>query len=271
MKSLKNHFSVIFPLIVLLFSFQATRGLEKIVADYEERIVNEYSIVVVSLEPLSEAQISRVVPSFSRMEEVSPQVILDRLKGDISTQNLSLLQMALPKFYNLKLNAFPSNAQLVKIKSSLEGIGSVSRVETFAKTFDKIYRLLNIAKGIAYLLTGLIIVISLLLMLKQMRIWVLEHKERMDIMTLFGAPFWMKSAVLYRLAIVDSFIATAVVVALFYAIPSLPEVAMVAKELDVIVPVIEPLREGGVLLMLSLFFALVSVSLVMVRVKRETL
>ena len=104
-----------------------------------------------------------------------------------------------------------------------------------------------------------------------MRIWVLEHKERMDIMTLFGAPFWMKSAVLYRLAIVDSFIATAVVIALFYALPSLPEVAMVAKELDVVIPTIEPFKEGGVLLMLSLFFALVSVSLVMVRVKRETL
>ncbi|MBE0495939.1 MAG: ABC transporter permease [Campylobacterales bacterium] len=270
MKSLKNHFSVIFPLVVLLFSFQFTRGLEVIVAEYETRIINEYSIIIVSSKALEEADIARSVPSLKNMEEVSPKVILDRLKGDISTQNLSLLQLALPKFYNLKLASFPSNTQLSKIKNDLERIASVSKVETFAKTYDKIYRILTIAKSMAYVFTTLIVIVSLLLMLKQMRIWVLEHKERMDIMTLFGAPFWMKSAVLYRLVIVDSLIATFVVVALFYGIPMLPEVVAIAREVDVVIPTIQPLREGGLLLGISLFFALVSVSMVMVKVKRET-
>ncbi|MBN2965243.1 hypothetical protein JWV37_10660 [Sulfurospirillum sp. T05] len=270
MKSLKNHFSVIFPLIVLLFSFQFTRGLEVIVAEYETRITNEYSIIVVASKALEEADIARSVPSLKAMEEVSPSVILDRLKGDISTQNLSLLQLSLPKFYNLKLSSFPSAKALSKIKSDLERMDFISRVETFAKTYDTIYRILVIAKSMAYVFMGLIGVISLLLMLKQMRIWVLEHKERMDIMTLFGAPFWMKSAVLYRLAVVDSFLATCFVVALFYVMPSVPEIASAAAAIDVIIPAIEPLKEGGTLLGISLFFALVSVSMVMLKVKRET-
>jgi cell division transport system permease protein len=270
MKSLKNHFSVIFPLVVLLFSFQLTRGLEMIVKDYETRIIDEYSIIVVSDKVLEASALKASIGSIQTVEEVSPKVVLDRLKDDISTQNLSLLQLALPKFYSLKLDIFPSSSQLAKIRSDLEKLESVSKVETFAKTYDKIHRILRITKSMAYVFTALIFVISLLLMLKQMRIWVLEHKERMDIMTLFGAPFWMKSAVLYRLAIVDSIVSTVVVVAFFYVAPSVPEIGHIAREIDVIIPSIDPLKEGGLLLGISLFFALVSVSMVMLKVKRET-
>ena len=40
-----------------------------------------------------------------------------------------------------------------------------------------------------------------------MRIWQFQHLERMSIMALLGAPIWLRSAVLFRLSIVDSIIA----------------------------------------------------------------
>ena len=46
-------------------------------------------------------------------------------------------------------------------------------------------------------------VVTIFLIAKEMRIWQFKHSERMNIMGLFGAPVWLRSAVLFRLAIVD--------------------------------------------------------------------
>lgn len=270
MKSLKNHFSVIFPLLVLLFAFQFTRSLEVVVNDYESRMINEYSILVVAKKDLDIQALQSSYKEIETIEEVSSRVILDKLKDDISTQNLSLLQLALPKFYSIKLNYFPSDKERASLESKLSKIDSIDRIETFAKTYNQIYHLLIIAKILAYIFAFLVGIIALLLMLKQMRIWVLEHQERMEIMTLFGAPFWMKSAVLYRLAIVDSLVATVIVVALFLVIPTQSWVLQAVDDVGLIIPKIEPIYEGGILLGISLASALICVSLVMLKVKSET-
>ena len=269
MKSLRNHFSVIFPLIVLLFSLQFTLGLEKIVGDYEKKLIDDYSIIVVSVKDLDENVLKQDIKQFKSLEQVSTKKILERLKNDISAKNLSLLQVALPRFYSIKLRSFPNTKEMQHIKEQLKAYESVTKVETFAKTHDKIYRIFTIAQSMAYVFTAFTLIISLLLMLKQMRIWVLEHKERMDIMTLFGAPFWMKSAVLYRLAIIDSILATLIVVGIFFFLPDIPQILALAKEIDIVIPSIDIVKEGGTLLGISLFFALVSVSMVMMKVKRD--
>jgi len=41
-----------------------------------------------------------------------------------------------------------------------------------------------------------------------MEIWNYEHKERMRVMEIFGAPFMLRSGVLYRVAVVDAIIST---------------------------------------------------------------
>jgi len=270
MKSLKNHFSVIFPLLVLLFAFQFTRSLEVVVSDYESRMINEYSILVVAKNELDIQELQKSHKEIASIEEVSSRVILDKIKDDISTQNLSLLQLALPKFYTLKLTYFPSDKERAAFEAKLSKMETIERVETFAKTYNQIYQLLSIAKILAYIFAFLVGIIALLLMLKQMRIWVLEHQERMEIMTLFGAPFWMKSAVLYRLAIVDSLVATVFVVGFFWLVPTQDWVLSAANNIGLTIPSIEPIYEGGILLGISLASALICVSMVMLKVKRET-
>jgi cell division transport system permease protein len=51
-----------------------------------------------------------------------------------------------------------------------------------------------------------------------MRLWQFQHAERMNIMALFGAPVWLRSAVLFRLAIVDAVIATLILCLAFFLI-----------------------------------------------------
>lgn len=268
MKSLKNHFSVIFPLIVILMSIQFTFNLEKIVKNYESKLIEDYSIVVVSSKLLTKNDLISSIKDLKSLDLMSAKKVLERLKGDISSKNLSLLQVALPKFYSLKLTSFPTTKKLKYIKTQLKKNPSITKVETFSKTHDKIYNIFVIAKYTSYIFTSLMLVISFLLMLKQMRIWLYEHKERMDIMTLFGAPFWMKSAVLFRLAVIDSLLATIVVVGIFYSLPFMSFFHDIADKIDILIPNINLLSEGIILLCISLVFGLFSVSMVMFRLRK---
>lgn len=255
-------------MIVILLSLQFSISLGKIVKDYGMKLAEDYSIIVVSIKKLDENSVKKDISDFKSLKLMSTKKVLQKLQGDISSKNISLLQVALPKFYSLKLNSFPSSTRLKQIQKRLENYPPVTKVETFTKTHDKIYKIFVIAKITAYIFTGFIFVISLLLILKQMRIWVYEHKERMDIMTLFGAPFWMKSAILYKIVIIDSIIATCVVVGVFYFIPYMDIFKEMFEGLEILLPSISIFSEGGFLLLVALFFAIFSVSLVMLRIKK---
>lgn len=269
MKSLKNHLSVIFPLFVLLFSIQFSILTDKIVKNYSYKLTQDYSIVVVASKPLSQEVVKSRVSGIKSVEEISSQVILDRLKDNISSKNISLLKIALPKFYSIKLNSFPNINEIESIKSKLLSTGMVIKVETFSKTHNKIYKMFESLKNISFIFSIFIVFISVLLMFKQMRIWLFEHKERMAIMALFGAPFWMKSAVLYRLVIVDSFISTLLVSVSFIFLPENKVIGSFAKTMDIVVPKFNIINDSGSLLGISLLFSLFIVSLVIRKMNKE--
>ena len=138
----------------------------------------------------------------------------------------------------------------------------VKKVETFAKTHTKVYRVFVLLKSVSFLFSAFILIVSLLLMFKQMRIWLLEHKERMTIMSLFGAPFWMKSAMLYRLAIVDSFVSTVLVSIVYIILPNIEKAKEFTTSLNIKIPEFDIIQDGGLLLGISLIFSLFIVSLV---------
>jgi len=98
----------------------------------------------------------------------------------------------------------------------LKNIDGVQRVETFAKSHTKIYNLLLILKQISKMFMGIIAVISFLLILKQIQVWHLEHRERMYIMELFGAPLWMRSGILIKLSIIDTVIGVLALYGVYY-------------------------------------------------------
>ena len=150
-----------------------------------------------------------------------------------------------------------------KIKDRISKISGVSRVETFSKTHDKIYKILQLVKNISAIFSALIGLIGLMLISKQMRIWLYEHKERIEIMTLLGAPSWLKSGALYKTALFDSFIATVSVVVFYLILPDLQPIKDAVTELNINFPAIDVFYEGGVLLSVSLAISFFAVYLVM--------
>jgi len=269
MKSLKNHLSVIFPLFVLLFSLQFTFLSDKIVTDYSNKLTQDYSIVVVAPKALDKEVIKSRVKGIKSIETISSKIILDRLKGNISSKNISLLKISLPHFYSIKLKAFPDLKEVEKIEKRLIESKLVTKVETFSKTHTKIYKMFILLKTVSIVFSALILIVSILLMFKQMKIWLFEHKDRMAIMTLFGAPFWMKSAILYRLAIVDSFISTILVSAIYIILPNNSTILKFTSSLDIVIPKFNILTDTSILLGISLLFSLFIVSSVIGKMNKE--
>ena len=269
MRSFKSHISVIFPLVILLFAIEFSLMLGKFVSDYEFKMTSDYNIIIVSEIELNENMLIPIIPTFASLTTLDANLILNRLKNDISAKNISVLKSILPKFYSLKLTNFPSKDAMVNIKANLSKIQGVKRVETFSKTHDQVYNMLILSKNIAEYFAILVGLLGLVLVFKQMRIWLYEHKRRVEIMTLFGAPYWLKSAMLYKLSIIDSIIATTLVV-IFYAIfPALPSFKSAIFAVGFDQPNLNLLSDATILFGVSVGVAVIAVSLVMLLSRRR--
>ena len=268
MRSINSHFSIMISVFVLLFSFQFTNVIKSIVNDYATKIVNDYAIVVVSSSELKEDELKKQISEIESISEISSKKILDRLKNDMSSKNLALLQVALPKFYSLKLESIPNKKRIESIKQKLLAIPSITRIETFAKTHEKMFKMLLLLQTMVYIFAFFVACVAILLIFKQIRIWTYEHNRRMSIMTLFGASFFMKSAMLYRMTLVDSLLSSIAVCALYEIAPKLAIVQAFAAELDIVIPQFNFPVEGGILIGSSIAFSLIAVTIVARKIGR---
>ncbi len=269
MKSLKNHISVIIPLFILLFSFQFVIIMDRVVENYQYKLFNDYSIVITSVGEINKERLKDAIPQIKSIEPISPNNILKEFKGNFSPANLAYLKSSLPKFYNVKLNIPPDKGELNEIKEKIKEIPNVSKVETFEKSYTKIYNLLLLVKKLSEVFATLIFIISVLLIFKQMEIWTLQHQERMYIMGLFGSPFWMKSAVLYKLVFTDSLISAITVSLIYYFLPKNASFQEEMRSLGIDFNFFKPIDDTSILILLSIVITIISVTIVILKQKTE--
>jgi len=207
MKSFKNHISLVIALVSILFSLQVFTIVERSIDAYKENLAKNYSLVIVSQKTLQKKELLDKITILSSIEQLSPDNVIEKLNTGISKKNKELLKVTLPKFYKLQLKIYPTPLQLQKLKKELLQYPYIVKVETFSNTHDTTYKLLLLFKNVISALALSIVLVTILLIFKELRIWQFKHNERMNIMGLFGAPIWLRSAVLFRLAIVDALIA----------------------------------------------------------------
>ncbi len=269
MKQLKNHLSFIIPLFVLLFSIQFSTMLERGIKKYETHLTGEYTIVVVSKLPLDKKTVHKIVPSIKSIEEIKKDKYIEKLKSDITKADLVYLRANLPKFYTLKLSSLPDTNRLKKISTKLLKIKGVTKVETFKKTFNKFHQFLKMSKMASIFFTIFIFIISFMLIIKQMEIWSLEHNRRMYIMGLFGAPFWMKSASLYKSVIIDALIATVLVAIAFLLLPNIANLENIKNDLGIDLSNFNFLSDLLKLVIIALLISVVSVTTIILKQKNS--
>ncbi|MDR2341922.1 MAG: ABC transporter permease [Campylobacteraceae bacterium] len=268
MKLFKTHFSVIFSLFTLLCSFQFILFINQIIHNYEIYLADDYSIIVVSNEALDTDALLKQKPIIKSVTELDISEVLSRLKNEISLSNIELLQKSMPRFYTLKLDKFPSINVSNSLKKDLLKIGSITKVEIFAKTYNKIYYVLKLMNFIVLIFVVFAAIVSLLLILKQTQIWTYEHQERIFVMNLFGASFWTKSAVLYKSAVIDSFVAVFLTIAVFVLADKIIFIRNIFEELGISAPKFVLYENGIILLVISLFISIFSTTVAMSKVRR---
>ncbi len=262
MNSLKNHLSLIIPLVALLFALESILLVNRTLEDYESKLGQNYAIILASQKELNIELLRNKIEEAQTLNLIDSQIILDRLKNNISQANLVLLKKSLPYFYALNLSKYPSDARLVAIQKALNNFEGIVRIETFTKSHNQIYQLLLIINGSILIFSSFIALISLLLMFKQIEIWKFQHLERMEIMTLFGAPLWMRSQILFRIACVDTIIATFIVSGGLFYIAQDSALLVFFQELGLNPQIFSPILDSVVLLLTGLTLSLVAVWIV---------
>ena len=269
MKSIKNHFSLIVALFAILFSIQVLIINDRAINAYQEKLASDYSLVVVSNTSISNQQFKSYSPYIASSKELSAEKIISKLQKNISEQNIQLLKLSMPKFYQVKLNHYPTPYQIKLITQSLFNNPNITKVQDFSQTYHTTFRLLLLLKTITQIFTLTIFIITILLIAKEMRIWQLKHKERMNIMGLFGAPVWLRSAVLFRLAIVDALIASAITDVLFYVISQTRFIKYQLSSIGINIKIFMPVQDSVTLIVISTCLSIILASIIVIGYKEE--
>ncbi|MGX3011998.1 cell division protein FtsX [Helicobacter sp. 23-1044] len=213
MRIFRQYLSLLIPLIALLIGIESIILASRALNYYEHLVGKNYAIVIVSNKELKLSDIKSRINEAHSLFALESQSILEDITKNFKDKTKENLQNSLPFFYSLKLSTFPNQSKITQIESALKNINGIYRVESFSKTHNQTYRLLVLLKGSAFVLSVIIMLLSLLLMIKQVEVWRFEHSERMEIMTYFGASAKMKNAPLYKLALISSLLATSAVIA----------------------------------------------------------
>lgn len=269
MKSVRNHLSLVIALLSILFSMQVFFIVERSIDAYKVNLVSNYSVIAVSKKELSSSDFVSINKIISNSQELSPESVIKRLTSDMKSANVELLKLALPKFYKLTLKYYPSPQEVKDLKNDLLKNSSITKVEDFSHTHDTTYKLLLLFKKVVSLFAIVVLVVTVLLIFKELRIWQYKHNERMTIMGLFGAALWLRSAVLFRLAIVDALVASFIAFGVFIYLSSYSWVAEQFNNIGISVVVFNPVDDFLVILGVAITISILLASLIVIGHKEE--
>ncbi len=269
MKSIKNHLSLVIALLSILFSIQVFFIVDRSIDAYKVNLSTNYSIIAVSQKKLSDENILSINDLISKTNELSPDAVIKRLNSDMKTKNIELLKLSLPKFYKLSLAYYPSPRELKDLRKDLLRNKSITKVEDFSHNHDSTYKLLVLFKNVIAVFSIVVFVVTILLIFKELKIWQFKHNERMSIMGLFGAAVWLRSAVLFRLSIVDAILATILAFGVFIYLSSSPWVLSQFNDIGISIVIFDPIQDLAILFGVAISISILLATFIVVGHKEE--
>ena len=221
MNTLKQHLSLLIPLITMVFSLQCLLILERTVAKQEQFITQKYAIGITAKKPITFESIQSKIIEAKELTELNPKDSILKLTKDINEASIANLTQKLPFFYSLSLEYFPNTERLNAIEAVLKKNPNITAVDTFSKRHLENYTLLSFIKGSVIVFSLILAFISFMLMMKQIEIWRYVSRDKMEIMDILGASIWIRNRSLFKLALIDSFIASFSIALVVFYIASL--------------------------------------------------
>jgi len=151
----------------------------------------------------------------SAVDAIKKRSIVEEMAKGMSGISADKIMQALPYFYTVHLGDYLETQVIEKIRKRLLASKDIKKVEAFGKRHHSSYNLFIFIKIVLWTFVGFMTLTSLFLVIKQMEIWQFSHKERMQVMEIFGASTTLRSGILFKRAIIDGIIATIITGALF--------------------------------------------------------
>jgi len=208
MKFIKYHLTFILPMMAILLGIEFFLVFDRTTDSYEAGLREGYSMFVVARKPLELSDFKRLNMHINHIEAINKKALAEQISKGVSQSNSKEILKAMPYFYNIKFDNYMSGTELDTIKKDLEESDQIKRVETFGSSYSDSYRLFSFIQFAMKAFLGFMSLVSFFLIIKQMQIWKYAHKERMQVMKIFGASLMLRSGVLFRVAIVDAIIST---------------------------------------------------------------
>jgi cell division transport system permease protein len=206
----------ILPLMAILLGIEFYLVFERTTNSYEKSLTEGYTMLVVSKKPVKIDSFQKLNQHIMTSTQIERKDIIEKVAKGLSSSNSKEIVSALPYFYNVGLDAYLKSSEIEQIKIDLEKDNNIKRVETFGSAYNSSYKLFSFIKLTLKIFIVFMAIVSLFLIIKQMEIWKYTHKERMQVMEIFGAPLMLRSGVLFRVAFMDAIFATLFVSAIFY-------------------------------------------------------
>ena len=212
MKFLKSFLFFVIPLIVVLITLVVNNNISKAISHYKQTIINDYAIMVVANEPLEDNDFKFLKEiNLKEIKNLKRDEIVENLKEELPKNSIEQLKKQLPYFYKIYLTDYPTTTQLKYIEGELKKIPTIKRVETFSSNHSKVYSLLLLNGKTSKAIVILMSLFSIFILMKQVKIWFIEHDRRITIIQYYGGSIFYGAMPIIKLATL-SFVVSSVVV-----------------------------------------------------------
>jgi cell division transport system permease protein len=205
----------ILPLMAILLGIEFFLVFERTTSNYEKSLKEGYSMLVVTKIPMELESFKALNVHIDSIEVIKRSGVIEEVTKGISKNSVKDILTTLPYFYNLGLDGYLNMAEIERIKKDLEIDSNIKKVETFGSSYNSSFNLFSFIELLIKVFILFMAVVSLFLVIKQMEIWKYAHKERMQVMEIFGAPLMLRSGVLLKIAFIDALWATMIVSGIF--------------------------------------------------------
>ena len=220
MKSIKEHLMFILPLMAMLIGIEFILIFNRVTTSYEEKLKNDYAILVVSKQEISTSIARGVSDKIDSVESMSREEIAKEVTSGMQDTAMVAILKDLPYFYRVHLTNYLSLDELKEVKRELKTINGILNVEIFGESYHSKHTMFRLVKIILNIFIIMLFFVSIFLVIKQMEVWQLAHKSRMQIMEIFGAPIMLRSGILFKIAFIDAIIATILNITVFIYLKS---------------------------------------------------
>ena len=271
MKFVKNHLSIIFPMVAILLGLEFFIVFDRSTKNYEESLKNSYAMLVVSKEEMSIDDFKAWDSHVFKVSEIEKSKIIDRVNSTFSKSDEKnrKLQDKMPNFYSIKLNSYLNKTELEEVKNNFLKSRKITRVETFNTLHQSNYGLFSFIKFSFSTFIVFMTIIGSFLIIKQMEVWNYMHSQRMKVMNIFGASLFLRSKVLINMALIDAIISAIFASIIFYFIQ---KSWLKSSNITIIQDNIDKLftfSDVFILIGAAMLIVLTAVTLVVINVKEE--